>query len=144
MFRRRNLLFFIVIAALLFLITTNYLLLNLQSSDIEVRNTQTIEEKIYLELQKLPEHYKQKTPGSLPVADLFITNTKNIATLENTNIDHLWKQTNSWVSKTRVVDFINSDIGKILQVLTETEITKADLDTRGTQLKFLLTLQVRF
>lgn len=144
MIRRRNLLFFIVIAGLLFLISTNYLLLNLQSSDIEVRKTLTIEEKIYLELHKLPENYKQKAVESLRVVDIFISNSKNFTALVNTEFDHLWKQTNSWVSKTRVVDFSNPDIGKILQAIKEAEITKADLDTRGTQLKFLLTLQVRF
>lgn len=144
MIRNRNLLFFIVIVVFLFLISTSYLLFNLQSFEILFTKRPTIEEKIYIQLQELPIYYKQKPAESLLVGDLFISNTKNITILENTELSHLWKQTNSWVSKFRVVDFTNPEIGKILQALRVAEITKADLDTRGTQLKFLLTLQVTF
>lgn len=145
MIRRRNLLFIVVTVVLLFLISTNYLLLNLQSSDIEVRKLPTIEEKIYLELQILPDHYKQKRTENLIRPDLFIINTKNTSlNFDNAQFEILWKEANSWVSKTRIVNFNSRNIGKILQALTVAEITKADLDTRGTQLKFLLTLQVRY
>lgn len=143
MIRRRKLLILTAIIVLLFIITTNYLLFNLQSSDVEVRNLPTIEEKIYLELQKLPEHYKLKSVETLPVIDLFAVNSKNVTSLNESQFQHLWKLANSWVSKTRIVDFGSLDIGRILQALKVAEITKADLDTRGTQLKFLLTLQVR-
>lgn len=143
MIRLRKLLILIVIIVVLFLITTNYLLFNLQSSDVEVKNLPTIEEKIYLELQKLPEHYKLKSVETLPVIDLFAINTNNITRLNGTQFQQLWKLANSWVSKTRIVDFSNPDIGRILHVLKVAAITKADLDTRGTQLKLLLTLQVR-
>lgn len=144
MIRRRNLLLLVLIIALLFLITTNYLLINLQSSDIEVRKLPTIEEKIYLELRKLPEHFKLKSLENLSVVDLFVANTKNNPIrLEDSQFEHLWKVANSWVSKNRIVDFSSSEIGNVIRAMKTAVIIKADLDTRGTQLKFLLTLQVR-
>lgn len=146
MVRRRNILFLLIIVLIVFLITPYYLLKNLQISEIEVRKlpTSTIEEKIYIELQNLPEIYKIKPLQSLPEFDIFLANFRNIGKLKCTNVSRLWDNANSWVSnsKSRVVDFSSSQIGEILFCMKYAKIIKADLDPRGTQLKFLFTLQV--
>lgn len=144
MVRPRSLLVLLIITILTFFVSTFYLLLNLQSTDIEVRNIQTIEDKIYLELKNLPEHYKSKSVLTVPVIDSFVNNIRNTTFQhENTDLKHLWEEANSWVSKNQVVDFSNVQIGQVLTALRNAAIIKADLDTRGTQLKLLLTLQVR-
>lgn len=144
MIRRRNLLILVIIAVIIFVITTNYLLLNLQTSDIEVRKLQTIEDKIYMELQSLPDYYKLKPFETVQFTDLVLAKSKNrTVNLTDTNLEYLWKEANSWVSKTGIVDFSSTQIINVLSALKNAKITKADFDTRGTQLKLLLTLQVK-
>lgn len=144
MIRRRKLLLFTVITVLIFLITTNYLLLNLQKTDdIEVRKSPTIEEKIYQHLAKLPDYYNLRSPKDVSFSDLSLVNTKNSTVrLDDWHLQELWKEANSWVSKTSVINFSSPKMGPLLFALKNAKILKADLDSRGTQLKFLLTLQV--
>lgn len=143
MIRRKSLLLFGLITVLIFIITTNYLLLNLQTSDIEVRTFKTIEEKIYLELENLPQQYRLKSYQKDPTISLSsVIYTNRSFNLGDSSFKDLWKEANSWVSKTRIVDFSSPQIVNVLLGIKNAKITKADLDTRGTQLKLLLTLQV--
>lgn len=145
MIRRRNFLFCIATFLIIFIFTTNYLLTILSSSEIEVRKILTIEEKIYLELKKFPTRYNLKSPIEDRAVEVFLENVKNlnaVSKFTDTNLVNLWNEANSWVTKTQVLNFSSSSLGDVLSALKTAKIIKADVDTRGTQLKLLLTLQV--
>lgn len=131
---------------ILFSLITNYLLSTLPSSEVVPKSRiLTIEEKIYLELKSLPAHYKSKPLILDKSIDIFLENIRKAAvSLNDSAIKKLWTLANSWVTKTQVVDLTSSSLGQVLTALKTASIIKADLDTRGTQLKFLLTLQVIF
>lgn len=145
MVRRRNLLVCLAVFIILFVLTTNYLLNILTASESKVKKLLTIEEKIYLELQNLPAQYNL-TPLSHDIADEIFTDDfkyKNTS-IQKIDLVNLWQEVNSWVSKTQVVNFQSPNFRRAFYALKSAKIIKADVDTRGTQLKLLLTLQVTF
>lgn len=137
MLRRRTVLLLTLVLLIVFFVTTNYLLITL-SIENEVDST-SVEESIYQKLRELPDHYKilqsqynNETPNSF----------ENFKILTNvTNRPILWKIANSWTINTRLVDIKSKYVGDILLMLQQGKIIKADIDSRGTQLKLLLTLQ---
>lgn len=145
MIRRRIILLCVITFLIIFVFTTNYLLTILPSSEIEVRKILTIEDKIYLILEKNPTRYDIKPSTDDKSVDIFLKNAKNVnvdSEFTETNLIELWKEANAWVSKTQLVNFSSPSLGNVLYALKTAKIIKADVDTRGTQLKLLLTLQV--
>jgi hypothetical protein len=134
MIRKSRLLIISVILISIFLISTNYLLITLTDSENEVKS---VHEKIYQQLEHLPDFYKIRKPLENDVTDRFI---KNINVDDEKNLKKLWNVARSWVSKTKIVDFESPLLGSVLSALKKSKIIKADLDTRGTQLKVQLTL----
>ncbi|KAJ8935401.1 hypothetical protein NQ314_012820 [Rhamnusium bicolor] len=142
MIRRRNLLLIALLFFTLFILTTNYLLIILPSSENEVRKEITTEEKIYQELEKLPIQYKQRPLIEEKTTDIFLENIrKTDKKLESLNLEQLWREANSWVSKTQLLNLSSPSLGKVFFALKNAKIIKSDVDTRGTQLKLLLTLE---
>ncbi|KAJ8925971.1 hypothetical protein NQ315_009826 [Exocentrus adspersus] len=141
MLRRRSFIFLLLVFLVLFVITTNYLLITLHSKS-EVKSPLTVEEKIYFELNKLPGRYTSKSLVEDKTTEVFLQNlsTTNLR-LEDLDLEGLWAEANSWVSKTQLVNLSSPDLGKLFFALKHARITKADVDTRGTQLKLLFTLE---
>lgn len=73
--------------------------------------------------------------------EIFIHNIKKYNELKN--VTSLWNLANSWISNKHIVNYKHKEIGNIFRTLKYAPIIKADLDNRGSQLKFLFTLQVR-
>ncbi|KAF5280407.1 hypothetical protein FQR65_LT03216 [Abscondita terminalis] len=71
--------------------------------------------------------------------DYFLTNVKDFTSFINN--EPVWEKARTWVSKTQLYDYMSPDLGNVLYALKTAKIIKADVDTRGTQLKLLLTLQ---
>lgn len=142
MIRRRNLVLLSLLFFALFILTTNYLLITLPSES-EVRKQLTIEEKIYFELNKLPVEYTIRTLTEDKTVDIFLNIIKSTnANFRQLNLDSLWREANSWVSKTQLINLTSPNLGKLFIALKKAKIISADVDTRGTQLKLLLTLEV--
>lgn len=141
MIRRRNLVLLSLLFFVLFILTTNYLLITLPSES-EVRKQLTVEEKIYYELNKLPVEYITKTLIEDKTVDIFINVIQRNVTVRELNLDRLWTEANSWVSKTQLINLTSPNLGKLFVALKNAKIINADVDTRGTQLKLLLTLEV--
>lgn len=136
MIRKRKLLGFSITLIIIFIFSTYYLLSRLTSTESEVR---TVREQISFHLENLPEVYKTRKPYENDAIDKFISNINSIATEETTK---LWQIANSWVSGTKLVELESPHLGGLLSALKTSKIINSDLDTRGTQLKFLLTLEV--
>lgn len=141
MIRKRKLITIGLISIITFIISVTYLFASL-SQTTENLKIKTTEELIYKELVKLKEKHSNTIPVEDSELDIVINNL-NTKTLEDNNFNELWKIANSWVSKSGIVDFHSSHLGNVLHALKTAKIVKADLDTRGTQLKLLLTLEVR-
>lgn len=143
MIRKRNFLIITVIIFVTFLFTTNYLLVLLNTTESEVR-VWSIEEQILLQLKNLPEHYHKNTRNIDNRTQLFIKNInlKNVAKIPNSNLKNLWDDFGSKISKEQLYDLTDNNLGTVLYALQTAGIKKADIDTRGTQLKLLLTLEV--
>ncbi|KAF5283951.1 hypothetical protein FQA39_LY17192 [Lamprigera yunnana] len=71
------------------------------------------------------------------ISDVFFANIRNF----NSNREMLWEKARSWVTSTQLFDYTSSDLGNVLDALKTAKIVKADVDSRGTQLKLLLTLE---
>ncbi|KAK9891218.1 hypothetical protein WA026_013532 [Henosepilachna vigintioctopunctata] len=99
----------------------------------------SVTDKILLLSENLPSTYISAKLTIDNVTHIFIKNIRKYYELEN--VTYLWKLTNSWVSKKHIVNPLDEEVGKVFGALKYASIIKADLDGRGTQLKFLLTLQ---
>nr|CAH7761905.1 unnamed protein product [Callosobruchus chinensis] len=141
MLRKRNVLVLSVTILVLFFFTTNYLRSILPSNNSVKYTSLSIEGKIQIEFKNLPKDYKIP---SLIEPKTFYTFLKNIKSekfeLSSENLTILWNKANSWVTKTQIFNISSPNIGKVVYALKNTKILKADLDTRGTQLKFIFTL----
>ncbi|EFA06532.1 glycosaminoglycan xylosylkinase homolog [Tribolium castaneum] len=135
MIRKRKLLSISVTLIVVFIFSTYYLLTTLTSTESEVRSTH---EKIYHHLKNLPQLYKTHKPLENDAFDKF---TSNVNVVINEDVAKVWQIANSWVSGTKLVDLESPFLGTVLSRLKTAKVVKADLDTRGTQLKFLLTLE---
>ncbi|KAG5884756.1 hypothetical protein JTB14_029237 [Gonioctena quinquepunctata] len=142
MIRQKNILLVALGLIVLFLITTNYVWIALPSTESEVKKTETIEQKIYLELKNLPDLYKTKSSISDDSTNIFLENAERKGSNSDEKLlKQLWREANSWVTKTQLLNISSKNLGNILSSLKHAKIIEADVDTRGTQLKLLLTLQ---
>ncbi|XP_056634983.1 glycosaminoglycan xylosylkinase homolog [Diorhabda sublineata] len=138
MFRRRTILLLTLVLLIVFFITTNYLLITL-SIENEI-GSKSVEEFIYQKLEELPDHYKllpSQYNNEIPESFESFKISSNITN----KIDIIWKIANSWTNNTKLIDIKSKYVGDILLMLQRGKIIKADIDSRGTQLKLLLTLQ---
>ncbi|XP_018577764.1 glycosaminoglycan xylosylkinase homolog [Anoplophora glabripennis] len=140
MVRKRSFVLLSLLFFVLFILTTNYLLIILPSGS-EVRKPLTVEEKINYELSKLPAEYAIKPLIEDTTVDVFLENFKNIVKIEQLDLNHLWTESNSWVFKSQLINLTSPSLGKLFVALKKAKIISADVDTRGTQLKLLLTLE---
>lgn len=99
-----------------------------------------VEEEIYKIYKQLKNTIDPKSKTDNLVGNKFIKYLNNGSLVDN--LKQLWTEANSWVSKTEVYN-IHHHLGNILHAIKKTKIIKADLDNRGSQLKFLLTLEVK-
>lgn len=145
MIRKRKLLLLAAFTILSFILTIIYLMRLLSDSESSPKIThELIHEKIRYHLANLPEFYKIKAITPDGVADNFIQHINSVQGNGKDSLEELWNEVNSWVTKTQLTNFTSSKIGNVLQALKHAKIIFADVDTRGTQLKLLLTLEVSF
>ncbi|CAH2005600.1 unnamed protein product [Acanthoscelides obtectus] len=142
MFLKKNVLILCATILILFFITTNYLRSILPSNSALNPIPLTIEEKIQIELKNLPGDYKVPSLIEHKTFHRFASNIKRVPfELSSENLTKLWSKVNTWVTKTQIFDMSNPNIGRALYALKNAKILKADLDTRGTQLKFTFILE---
>ncbi|XP_045461564.1 glycosaminoglycan xylosylkinase homolog [Harmonia axyridis] len=104
----------------------------------EVNNS--IEELIIFHSKNLHDaYYLKPKPSTDKNTEIFIQNIRKYNVLRN--FTYLWNLSNSWISNQYIVSHKHEEIGNIFRALKFAPIIKADLDGRGSQLKFLLTLQ---
>nr|CAI5824554.1 unnamed protein product [Callosobruchus analis] len=141
MLRKRNVLILSVTILVLFFLTTNYLRSILPSNNSVKYTSLSIEGKIQIEFKHLPRDYKIPSLLEHKSFSTFLNNIKSEKfELNSENLTNLWNEANSWVSKTQIFNMSSPNIGKVVYALKNAKILKADLDTRGTQLKFTFTL----
>lgn len=143
MIRRRRFLKITLLISLFFFITV-WFVSNVSKSEKlpQISNTQEYEDEIYRELALLSAEYKTKSKIVSNFTKYFLNNMKSSADLANLNYNNVWKNAKSWVSKMQLYEARNSDIREVCEAMKVGKIIKADLDSRGTQLKFLFTLEV--
>lgn len=100
-----------------------------------------IHEQIHYYYSNLPEFYRSRTTTKDEVVDKFIRNVNDRGSGKD-DLEGLWKEVNSWVTKASLVNFTSAKIGRIVHALQTAKVVYADVDSRGTQLKLLLTLEV--
>lgn len=141
--QKRNLLLLTLVLLILFVIAINYFLSALTKMESEVKNSKEldIQEQIMQAVTHLDKKYKimHLTPNT--ILDAFIFNLKNPTNIKNV-YKEVWLEANSWVSKTQLYELESRHLGNVINALKSSKIIKADIDTRGTQLKLLLTLEV--
>ncbi|XP_044744902.1 glycosaminoglycan xylosylkinase homolog [Coccinella septempunctata] len=104
-----------------------------------VESNRSIHDDIIFYSKNLLGAYSSPKTSTENITNSFIWNIRKYEGFRN--LTYLWKLSNSWVSRQHVVNHMHEDIGKVFAALKYTPIVKADLDGRGSQLKFLLTLQ---
>lgn len=143
MIPKRRVLFTTLILLVIFVILTNYYfmaILSRNESEVRKFTKLTIEEKILQNVPFIAQNYKSRRIISDNLTNTFIHNLKSITVFKNKS--NLWKEARSWVSKTQLYNYASPHLGSVLFALKSARIIKADIDTRGTQLKLLLTLEV--
>lgn len=105
-----------------------------------------VENEIRLEVLKLSNEYKVRQAQYDEMAERFIKNVKkkNIDVDNETVMKDLWNRANQQVKNEQLFDSKDEHLGSIVSALKLGKIIKADVHTRGTQLKILLNLKVRF
>ena len=109
-------------------------------SEITFTTTQTVWQQIEEIARHLPIEYKIKHIDNDNVSDSFIVNIKR--KLNVTDPKKFWDEINGSITGEKLYEIYDHKLGTVLEALGHFRITKADLDRRGTQLKFLLTLEV--
>lgn len=143
MFRKKTVVFAALIVVSVFLFTLQYLLSVLPGTESEVRRKSRIEQNIYSKLKELPDIYKNPQNLDNSKFNVFLNNLKveNGVGLDTLDLTELWLEANSWPSKNQLINISSPNLGKLIFAMKHASITKADIDTRGTQLKLLLTLK---
>ncbi|KAK9736517.1 Golgi casein kinase, C-terminal, Fam20 [Popillia japonica] len=121
-----------------FIITINLVdILSKFQSEV-IRTHLRIEDKIKKIQKHLPKIYYLRRDNTDLISNDFIQYLKSGGKVYN--LDKLWNEVNSWVTKTQLYS-IHPKLGDVLFALQNAKIVKCDLDNRGSQLKFLLTLE---
>lgn len=138
--KRKVILVFLAVIVIFITITINfmYILTKFQQSEV-IQTHLRREDKIRIIQLNLPDVYYRKQPENDLVGRYFIKYLNSGHRVNN--LKELWSVANSWVSKTHIYK-IRPQLGNILYALKNTKIIKTNLDNRGSQLKFLLTLEV--
>lgn len=143
MFRKRTVLVVASLVLLLFFCTLQHLQSYLPAVERSPKRNQEVEKAIYDKLSHLPEAYASG-PLNQNSAERFLSNIQTARwELSSGQLEKLWEEANSWPSDRQLTNLSSPLMGGILYALQHARITKADVDTRGTQLKILLTLMVR-
>ncbi|XP_066249335.1 glycosaminoglycan xylosylkinase homolog [Euwallacea similis] len=139
MFRKKTVVALGLIVICTFFFMIQYLLKFLPSIEPPLKsNYEKIKEEIYKELYRLT----LKSPiQSLNKTEVFLSNLQDIAELWQLNYEKLWLEAQTWPSGNQLTNISSPNIGKVWLALKTAKILKADVDTRGTQLKLLLTLK---
>ncbi|XP_050295864.1 glycosaminoglycan xylosylkinase homolog [Anthonomus grandis grandis] len=124
----------------LFFFILNYLLKLLPVTDDGHKYENKIDMLIFEELKHLPKYHINEHEDTK--AAMFLEAVKSAENVEisKLNLKELWDEANLWPSVNQLTNITSPSIGSIMYALKHARITKADLDTRGTQLKLLLTL----
>lgn len=143
MFRRRKFILISLAAFCMFIFVITHLMNILTKEQIKDELTNTIvENKIkHSYLPRLAEKYRSRNKLFSNITNLRIENLSNTPLPESILSKH-WREVNSWVSKGVFMNITSPNLGNILGALKYSKIIYADLDSRGTQLKLLLTLEV--
>lgn len=124
----------------MFFITTYILLTYLPGGTVEVKKNR-VEELIYNELKTLPDIYyssQNEDNGKFKKLLEIIRSQQE----DDDNLHNLWQKANSWVSENQLLNISSHELGRVITAMKTAKIVKSDIDTRGTQLKLLLTLKV--
>lgn len=138
MLRKKYILFIVFLVIVIFFFTINCLLKFLPQTDIEIIHKEEVADLIYKELEHLPDVYKYPQAQGNHIYES-IRNIGNQQFHAGT-LRSLWKESNSWILSNTITNISSPNLGRILKALSTARITSADIDTRGTQLKLLLTL----
>lgn len=138
--KRKLLVMYITVFIVFILLTFCFMSILSKNENPSRLNGLTFEAKIHHEYSQLSADYRIKRLKQDNISEFFANNLKH-SSGKVENFKELWKTANSWVSKHQLYSPSDSNLGKVWHALQFAKITKADLDTRGTQLKFLLTLE---
>lgn len=140
MIQKRKLLLLTVSIFLLFILLISSFMRILITEEHERSTTVQLspEEKILKLFDHLPDTYKVRRLKDDNITRVLLKNLKN--KLKIRNIKQIWIDANAGVSKTQLYN--SSLLGLIRLGMKRLKIVFADLDSRGTQLKLLLTLEV--
>lgn len=142
MIRKRRLFLLTALIIFTFILTVFYLMRLLSDTEKAPKNSNDIiHEQILYHLTNLPEFYKVRVTTKDSIIDSFINNIKAPRNARD-SLEGLWKEVDAWVTKTQLTNFSSTKIGSVTHALKQAKITGADIDTRGTQLKLFLTLEV--
>lgn len=141
MIRKRKLIVFTLCGITIFIILTLFCMNVLTNWEYNRHGylNNNLENKIWAHYYKLPEKYMLTHGNEDNRTNLFI---RNLQTDYHMNLPELWRYVNSIVSKDTLYPQ-TEHLGLAVNAMKSTKIIKADLDRRGTQLKLLLTLEVR-
>ncbi|KAF7279690.1 hypothetical protein GWI33_006850 [Rhynchophorus ferrugineus] len=110
-----------------------------KGSTIEVKKNR-VEELIYNELKTLPNIYYSSQNEDNDKFEKLLESIKSQQGNDE-NLNSIWQKANSWVSENQLLNISSSELGKVITAMKSVKIIKSDIDTRGTQLKLLLTLK---
>lgn len=144
MVNKRDLLFVSIIALFLFAFAIIYFSNALSRYEQSVVrkspfNSQTVEWQILEHVR--PYRGTETSYDHKDDVNLFVDSLKSVD--ESLGNHELWVRANSWVTGRQLYDLTSKDLGSVVKGLKTARIEKAEVDSRGTQLKLLLTLDVR-
>nr|XP_022913746.1 glycosaminoglycan xylosylkinase homolog [Onthophagus taurus] len=116
-----------------------YVITNPQTVRIKIYS-EIIEEKIQEKFNNLPDKYKRKSSKVDLITQNFIKYVQNEHKSTANNVNELWKEANMWINKTQLYS-ITHKLGYVIDALKNSDILQVGLNPKGTQLKFLLTLE---
>ncbi|XP_018331863.1 glycosaminoglycan xylosylkinase homolog [Agrilus planipennis] len=141
MFKRKQIFLLFALFTLSFLLVLIVLIKKLPSTESKVKiKVNNIEELILEEAHQLSNYFKTKRSINETAIKIFINELNKIVISKNTT-EPLWNIARSWVSKTQLYNMSSIYLGDVIYALKSNKILKADIDSRGTQLKLFLTLE---
>lgn len=140
--QKKKILVLFIAVCVLFILLTGFCMSVLSKSELDRKdNSLTFEDKIHYEYSRLSPDYRIKRLKTDNITEIFVRNLKN-RKKKTANFEEIWETVRAGVSKTQLFSIGDPILGHALDALQNAKIIKADLDTRGTQLKLLLTLEV--
>jgi len=114
----------------------------LPGTETEVIKYSKIEKAIYEELKLLSAFYTTPQIVNNSQVNIFLNNIKiqKGLRLEYLELKELWRETELWPTKDQLINISSPNLGNLMYAMKYATIIKADVDTRGTQLKLILNL----